>query len=316
MRNTNPMKILNNKIVKFVVKLIISLAFVAWLIFEIDWLQVWGYLKELSLVSIVLYVAVLLLGMMISAWKWKMLLAHKNISISLKKSFQLYLTGAFINNFMPSTIGGDTYRAYQIGKDSKRFSAVSSSVVFDRVTGLFAVILLTGLIAIFRWNEISKFAELKLAVIAVLIIMHAIIFFGILTKFSFWKKIAGKFPKIVQDFAIELAHYKEDGAYLKAIGISILFSVVGLGLVNWILFSGLGITVGIWQYLSVIFLISIISALPISINNIGLKEWAYVTFFGFFGVPASAVVAVALISRVLQMIVSFTALPMYLRTKK
>jgi len=124
MRNTNPMKILNNKIVKFVVKLIISLAFVAWLIFEIDWLQVWGYLKELSLVSIVLYVSVLLLGMMISAWKWKMLLAHKNISISLKKSFQLYLTGAFINNFMPSTIGGDTIKLAKTPKGFPRLVQV------------------------------------------------------------------------------------------------------------------------------------------------------------------------------------------------
>lgn len=310
------MKLLNNRVVKFIAKLLISLVFVAWLVFKIEWREVLGYASKISLVWIVLYVAALILGMMISAWKWKMLLAHKDIFISFKKSFQLYLTGAFINNFMPSTIGGDTYRAYQIGKDSKKFSAVSSSVVFDRVTGLFAAMLLTGLVAIFQWNEISKFAELKLAIIGVLLAMHGIIFFGILTKFSFWKKIAGKFPKVVQDFAIELTHYKEDGAYWKAIGLSVLFSLVGLALVNGILFMGLGIKIGIMQYLSVIFLISIVSALPISVNNIGIKEWAYVTFFGFFGVSASAVVTVALVSRILQMIVSFTALPAYLKNKK
>jgi uncharacterized protein (TIRG00374 family) len=310
------MRLLKGKYIKLIAKILISFLFVAWLVLKTDWSQVWEYASKISMGWIVLYVVVLLLGMMISAWKWKMLLAHKDISITLKKSFQLYLTGAFINNFMPSTIGGDTYRSYQIGKENKRYSAVSSSVVFDRVTGLFAVMLLTGLVAIFQWAEISKYPELKMAVIGVLLVMHGIILFSILTRFSLWKKIAGKFPKVIQDFGNEIGQYKEGGAYLKAIGISVLFSIVGLALVNWILFLGLGITVGIMQYLSVIFLISIITALPISINNIGVKEWAYVTFFGFFGVSASAVIAVALMSRILQMLVSFTALPMYLRNKE
>jgi hypothetical protein len=310
------MNFLKNKVFKFILKLAVSLLFVAWLVLRTNWQEVFVYTQKISLGYVVLYVLVLLTGMMISAWKWKMLLSHKDISISLKKSFQLYLTGAFINNFMPSTIGGDTYRAFQVGKENKRYAAVSSSVVFDRFTGLFGIMLLTGLVAIFQWREISIYPELKSTVIAVLLVMHGIIFFGILTRFSFWKKIVNKFPVIIQNFSQELGHYKKDGVYLKAIGISILFSLVGLALVNWVLFSALGVSVGIMQYLSVIFLISIISALPISINNIGLKEWAYVTFFGFFGVPASAVVAVALVSRILQMVVSFAALPAYLKSKK
>ncbi|EKD58411.1 MAG: hypothetical protein ACD_56C00135G0003 [uncultured bacterium] len=311
------MKIDYKKTAKFVSKLLISLAFVVWLVLETNWGEVIGHVQKISIFHVVAYVAVLLAGMVISAWKWKMLLAHKEIAISLKESFQLYLTGAFINNFMPSTIGGDTYRTYQVGKNNdRRYASVASSVVFDRFTGLFSVMLLTGLVAIFQWDEISRHSELKSAVVAVLLLMHAIIFLGIAVRFSFWKKIANKFPKFVQQFASEFLQYRQGGAYLKAIGISILFSLVGLALVNGILFLGLGIEIGLMQYLSVIFLISIITALPISINNIGVKEWAYVTFFGFFGVPASAVVTVALVSRALQMSVSFSALPAYLKSKK
>lgn len=309
------MKLKYKEIIKFSFKIVVSLGFVAWLVLRTDWVQVLEHAKDFNFLFVIPYVLILLSGMMISAWKWKMLLAHKEILVSLKRCFQLYLTGAFINNFMPSTIGGDTYRSYQIGKECGRHSAVSSSVVFDRITGLFGAMLLTGLVAIFQWKEISMHGELKSSLIFVILTMFGIIFFGILTRFSFWKKIANKFPKIFQDFASELGHFKKDNAYLKAIGISILFSFVGLALVNWVLFLGLGISVGLWQYLTVIFLISIISSLPISINNIGIKEWAYVTFFGFFGVSASAVITVALLSRTLQMLVSFTALPMYLRTK-
>lgn len=304
------------KITKFILKLTVSSVFVSWLVLKTNWSEVSVYVQKISVFHIAVYVSVLILGMIISAWKWKMLLAHKDIKVSLKKCFQLYLTGAFINNFMPSTIGGDTYRAYQIGKEHQKFHAVSSSVVFDRLSGLFSLMILTGIISIFKWSEISTFPELKFTVVAVLLLMHGFIFFGILIKFGFWKKIAEKFPKIIREFVSELAGFRQKGAFWKAIGISALFSFVGLALVNGVLFWSLGVNVSISDYLSVIFLVSIISSLPISINNIGVKEWAYVTFFGFFGVQASAVVAVALLSRVLQMIVSFTALPIYLKAKK
>jgi len=304
------------KTAKFVLKLFVSLMFVVWLIIETDWSEVLLHVQKISFLHIALYVAVLILGMLISAWKWKMLLSCKDIDISLKRSFQLYLTGAFINNFMPSTIGGDTYRTFQIGKINKKYRAVGSSVIFDRLTGLFSVMILTGIVAIFQWGEISKYPELKLSIVVVLVLMHALIFLGILTRLELWKKISNKFPKFIQEFSGEFAHYRQGKSYLKAIGISILFSLVGLALVNAILFNGLGISIGIMQYLTVIFLISIITALPISINNIGIKEWAYVTFFGFFGVSASAVVAVALVSRALQMIVSFAALPYYLKNRE
>ncbi len=78
----------------------------------------------------------------------------------------------------------------------------------------------------------------------------------------------------------------------------------------------MGIQIGIIDYLSVIFLISIVSSVPITINNIGIKEWAYITFFGFFGAPAAAVISVAIISRTIQMLLSFFALPIYLSEKK
>lgn len=305
-----------NKIIKFSVKLLISLAFVSWLVLRTDWQEVFLNVQKISLFYIILYVAVLLLGMIISSWKWKMLLAHKNIEVSLKKCFQLYLTGAFINNFMPSTIGGDTYRAYQIGKKHEKMNVVSSSVVFDRLSGLFALMILMSIVTIFQWSEIAKHFELKLSVLAVLALMITIVVFAIFVRFDFWKKVSSKFPDFIQEFGRELNDFRNGNTYLKALGVSILFGLIGLALVNGILFIGLGIQIPIMKYLSVIFLVSIISSLPISINNIGIKEWAYITFFGFFGISSSAVVTVALLSRALQMIVSFTALPMYLNSKK
>lgn len=301
---------------KFILKLSISLVFVAWLVFETDWNQVFSQLKNISPIYIFIYVLVLIAGMVISSFKWKFLLAHKSISASIWRCFSLYLTGTFINNFMPSTIGGDTYRAYQVGKESGKFKEAAASVVFDRLTGLFSVMILTGVFAIFQWQQISAKPQLKAAIVAVLLVMHAFIFFTILTRLSIWKRISLKLPEKIRLFGTEIVHYREDGAYFKSILFSVLFSFVGVAISNWVFFLAADISISFLNYLSVIFTISIITSLPISINNIGVKEWAYVTFFGYFGVPASAVVAVALLSRIVQMLVSFSALPLYLRERK
>jgi len=102
---------------------------------------------------------------------------------------------------------------------------------------------------------------------------------------------------------------------MQSILLGIIFSFIGVAMLNYVLFQALGIEIGMLNYLSVIFLIAIISSIPVSVNNIGIKEWAYVTFFGLFGLNASAVLTVAIISRTIQMVVSFAALPMYLRRK-
>jgi glycosyltransferase 2 family protein len=143
-----------------------------------------------------------------------------------------------------------------------------------------------------------------------------ILILSLTARKPFWKNIIKKLPNKVSEIIVDFAQYWGSAALGKAFLLAIIFSLVGIAGVNYVLFWSLGIKVGIINYLTVIFLISFISALPVSINNIGIKEWAYVTFFGFFGVSASAVITVALLSRILQMVVSFTALPAYLKSKK
>lgn len=310
------MKFLNNKAVKFMLKLAVSLLFVAWLVLKVNWREVLDYASQISLVQIILYVAVLLLGMMISAYKWRVLAQFKDFDFPLKKYFQLYLTGTFLNNFFPSFIGGDTYRAYQLGKPERKYISATATVVMDRVTGLLGAMILSVVFAVINWEVVWKHQILLLIVAIVVAILLGVLSLKFIVRFPFWKKLAKHTPKKVLEVFKDFTQYQESSTLKTALLVSIVYGLVGLALVNWVLFSALGIKIGILNYLTVIFLISIVSSLPVSINNIGIKEWAYVTFFGFFGVSASAVVTIAIISRVLQMLVSFVALPMYLDSKR
>jgi hypothetical protein len=139
-----------------------------------------------------------------------------------------------------------------------------------------------------------------------------------LRKSAFVKHHAARFiPEKIINFLRELGHYNNNPEVLrKSISLGCLFSIVGMALANYVLFVALGVKMNVLNYLAVIFLITIVSSVPVTVNNIGLKEWSYVTFFGLFGIDPSLVLVVSILSRFIQMIISFAALPMYLKTKR
>jgi uncharacterized protein (TIRG00374 family) len=304
------------KIAKFLLKLLVSLVFVAWLVLKINWKDVLVYAQRISLLQIIIYVGVLIFAMVISAYKWSILAKEKKFEFTLANYFQFYLAGTFINNFFPSFIGGDTYRAYQIGRPEKRYSAAAATVVMDRITGLLGAMVLSVVFAAINWSVISQHHVLVVILALVLAILCAMALLGPVTRLPLWKHFARYVPKKILEVIKDFADYRGTAALWQSMVGAIIYSFVGLALVNYVLFWGFGIHVGFLNYMTVIFLISIVSSIPVSVNNIGIKEWAYVTFFGFFGVSASAVVTVSLVSRVLQMVVSFAALPNYLKNKK
>lgn len=307
---------INKKLIKFFIKLIITLLLLWWIIFRIDWEEVWIYLQRVSFLQIEVYILLYLLGMLVSSYKWKFLATANNITkVPLRKFFKYYFAATFINNFMPSFIGGDAFKSYQIGKFEKKYKKAVSSVIMDRLTGLLGAMILAIIFAILNFKIIMEHQILLAIIIGVIV--------SLLIAFSIFKnpKILNIIPvRIIQSFfqkaMAEVNGYSKNGnVILRAVLFSFLFNFIGLAGANYILFLAMDIQVNILNYLSVIFLISIVSSIPITINNIGIKEWAYITFFGFFGVTSSAVIAVAILSRILQMLLSLFSWPIYLRNK-
>jgi len=306
-----------NKWIKFGFKFLVSLFFVWWIVFKIDWVEVLLYFKKISVWGIVLYISAYFLGMFFSVYKWRFLASFKGINLPLGEYFKAYFTGTFVNNFMPSFIGGDSYKIYRIGKLSDKYKEAASSVVMDRLTGFLGGMFLVFIFSVFNWNVIlDNKILLFLNLINIILLLSSLVFI----KFFTHKEIGTPIKKVNEIFnrlMREVNRYNgESKTIWKAIGLSFFFNLIGLALANYILFLSMGVSVGALDYLSVIFLISIVSSLPVSINNIGIKEWAYITFFGFFGLSSAGVISVAILSRIIQMLLSFLAVPIYLKGKK
>lgn len=309
--------IFKNKTFTFVLKASVSLGFIVYVIFTVNWNDVWSEVKEIAWWEALLYVVLLTLGMYISSYKWKLLSDYKKFKMNHFDHFQYYLAGTFINNFMPSFVGGDTYKAYQLGRKDGRYTEAASTVMVDRITGLVGAMFLALFFSVLNFKNVIR-SDILIVVNILVIISFAIdILIACIKKSDFLKKAAQRFiPQKIFNLIKEIYSYGNDKTiFKKSIFWAVVFNFVGVAVVNYVLFLSLGIRIGFLDYLSVIFLTSIVASVPISINNIGIKEWSYITFFGALGVPTAPVITVSILSRILQMIVSFFALPIYLRDK-
>jgi uncharacterized protein (TIRG00374 family) len=105
--------------------------------------------------------------------RWLILLRCRGMDVAWSRAFRLTMVGAFFNLCMPGTTGGDVLKAYYAAKRSESRSAAIVSVVFDRLTGLFGLVVFAGVAGLFIIGDplgrrITSYIWLGIAVVVAL----------------------------------------------------------------------------------------------------------------------------------------------------
>ncbi len=305
-----------NKKCKTFLKVGISSFLVFLLVVNVDWVEVWGYIVGANIYFIIAYLFFYFFGILISARKWQLLAKFKKFQNKYSFYFKSYLLGTFLNNFFPSFVGGDTYRVYSLGKPVKRIGESSTTIVADRVSGLVGIMILSIIFALLNYKLLIHNNIIVIIIFTLIVVTVGIFVAVLLINTKFVQYFINFLPKFAQKYIKQLTKFRSNKISIKTLLYSFAFAFVGIAFANYLLFMAIGVEIEFYDFMSVIFLSSIISAVPISVGNIGVKEWAYVFLFGIFGVNPNAAVTVVILSRVLQMLVSFTAIPFYLQNKQ
>lgn len=302
----------------FLLKVGVGTLLILWLVEKVNWPIVLENLAHISPLFVGLYIVFQVCGNVISAKKWQVIATHKHqeLAFTVKEGFFAYLTGAFINNFLPSTLGGDAYRGLWLAKKTDAKAASFSTVVFDRFIGLWTTAILALLCSLPLWGHFFSDMAFRWTLSGLIIFLLGDLFVTYAYFQPWFHCMLEWLPFQIQRLIQEVIGFTKKGVWALGSLYSALFAFVGIALSNWMLFHALGSSVHFLPFLSIIFLVTIIASVPLSINNIGIKEWAYVTFFPLLGVSAEVAVTVALLSRFLQMLISFIALPHYIRSKE
>ncbi len=298
-----PLRCKNMKIHRrglWLLKLAFSLTLLAVLYRRMNWAGFRDVFTSAHLPWFIPIFLLLLTNTALSALKWKLLLAADGIRVPYLTLFSTYWIGTFFNLFLPSSIGGDAYRVYDLARRSARAAEGFASVLADRLTG-FLAIAIWGLL--FSWIGFSRLPDRGVIWIPLFVFLAIGGGVVLLMQRRQLRTLlrclhidrAPKLAAFVERFLASMDAYLRNPPLLaKAMAISLAFqflAIVAIGLMARLL----GWTISFIFFCVFVPLITLIEALPISIFGLGVRDAAYAFFFVPVGVVRERALALPLL---------------------
>ncbi len=288
----------NKKSILLVLRIVVSISLITYLIktrFE-NFSSIFEILKSSDIIllpNIILLLLAMLthvFGTWITAFRWKALLNTQDVKLSTATLSVTVLIGLFFNNILPTIIGGDVFRTYDVSKKAKiPLSSSASVILVERFSGtvssaIYAVAaLFLGFTAIGNQPVIIPIVIffVIVAIIALIIMKPSI--FGI-AKFLKRFKFANRIKEKLSNAYNTLMSFKNHRIVLLKVLVYSFFLQFAV-ILNWYLSAmALGINLSLTAFIFIVPVVSTISMIPISIGGIGLRENSLVFIMVAMGV--------------------------------
>ena len=234
-------------------------------------------------------VGILLLGLLLLALRWKVLLDAAGVAVPLPTAMRLVLVGYFFNFLLPTTVGGDVARVMGL-RHRTGLAVVSSSVLVERMLG-FGCLLAIGLAASWQVPSLAVTRNALAVATAIFAVGTALVLVGPLP--SAGPSAVGRALHGLRRVAIEVRAYGFRPAALAAAFVLSIAWQLALVLVNTTLSSGLGGVAPFGSLLALVPVIQAITMIPVSVGGLGVRELGYEYFFRASGFEPAGAVALA-----------------------
>ena len=269
-----------------------------------------GILETLKITNLTIFasaVVLYILTVIFTSYRLKKLLKVQDISLSLKDVSCLNFIGFFFNNFMPTAVGGDIVKAYYASKRSRKKVGSITSVLADRLFGLYSLIFIAFLALVFNFPQIKN----NLVIYAILLLTTLVIIFLLVLLNSNVTKLFNPLVRIFRFFKIRekvkklydaMILYKHNKKVAwQAFLISFMSQLVSI-LVIWIIARSLSLNITYFTLMLTIPIVATLSMLP-SLNGLGIREGAFVYFLKDF-IGADKAFAMSLLWLAMIMVIS------------
>ncbi len=277
------------------------------LLFRPDWLgihrgfllvdpaELWQEIRGLSLSRLIPWMILALMikavGMGLTVVRWHLLLIGQGIKLPAKHLITAFFEGRFIGTFMPSTIGLDGYRLWDVAHVTGKTLESVTTILVEKVTGFFALSVLVILalpfgIRIFGANIL---VGLGLFLLIPVIISSAILWSpgGMIAVAKRFFPGEGRISLTIRKTADAVARYRGHR------GILIAAALCGIGvhtatIVVYLCTSrAIGSSVPIADLLfAAPIMIAATVGFPISVGGEGIREGTFVYLLGRVGIPS------------------------------
>lgn len=260
-------------------KIIVSGALLFVVARRLDFGLVLEAIGRLTLGTVITAAVLYILAHALNGVKLQMVMPGRPLSDLIRYTF----VALFYGTVLPGQLLGDAMKAYRLVRPGDDGASVVAAVMVDKITGLAALLLITGLALLTDSRGFpAAFPALSFALLAGLIL--ALLLPLILPRLPdaldnalgrflrAWHASVGDWWPLVASFLTGVA-----------------FQILAVIVVAY-LGAGMGISLSFAAWVAVVGLVSLVLLLPITVAGVGLREGGLVVLLGFVGVaPADAV---------------------------
>jgi uncharacterized protein (TIRG00374 family) len=258
-------------------------------------------LRRIDMLWFAAALAIHLLGIVVRAYRWSLLIASLGAPVPFGRLLYLYFVGNFFNTFLPTGIGGDVVKIIELAPE--RGGVVAFSTVFvDRLTGILGSSLIALAAVVTLPGDVPPEIQTLVVVVsggivfATLALTQGKYLDRLIWRSRFFSNLpfAGKLHKVYA----ALTFYSV-GAITRATLVSFPFTLTLIA-TQVALARALGLDIDARYFVIFTPIVALAQVLPISLNGLGIREGAFAVLFSSVGVAPSDAVAMSLLYQLLR----------------
>jgi uncharacterized protein (TIRG00374 family) len=294
---------------RLALKVTLSLGLIGWLLLRGDGAEVVRNVLRLTPAAVLLAWAYYGACQLLCSYRWQLLLSARGTRVPVTALFGYYMIGMFLNNFLPSAVGGDVVKACYLGRRTGKLGEAAASVFLERFTGLLGLGL-TSLVTLALGYGLAAPAGTLAAVLGTAALL------GLLGLLLWWapaeaavqaavrRLLPGRAATRVQAAYGAVAVYRHDRLCLAgAVALSAVIHAL-YAFFYALVARCLGRPIDATWFLLFLPLVNLVTMLPISVGGLGVREALLVYLFAGVGVPAADVLSVSLTAYALNTLLS------------
>jgi uncharacterized protein (TIRG00374 family) len=212
--------------------------------------------------------------------RWQILLKVQGINLGNGRVFALFLIGMFYNQFLPGGTGGDIVKTYLLWKETPdKKSGGLLAVLFDRMIGLIALIVITAVLVFLRYRWLTSTPATSPYVWVLLAVFgSSVLFVGttfVISGFGLMHKLPHRFPgrdKLIEITAAYHLYARHWRATASAFGASLVCHLGTFATFLCVAYAFRAVISPV-DFFAIMPIERTISSLPISFAGVGTREY-------------------------------------------
>jgi len=271
-----------------ILKVGVSAGLMTYLLFRIDAIRFIDTLSSVHLSILILSCGLLFVQQGVMVFSWGILLWSQEKGVPYHRILYAHLVGNFFGSFLPSAVGIDVIRAYNLSKGLKRGIHAVSSLFLCR-TVAFIILFLMAMAFVVPVARLTGNRDLFYLLFVIFLFFLLFLFTTYHPRTFQW--LLSIFRRLhAEPLAVKLDQFRysllelstRKAVLLRLAVLTVVFQVLGI-LVVYLLGISLEISVDLAYYFILIPVIMVVTLLPISLAGIGVREASFVYLFSQVG---------------------------------